>query len=157
MVMKLVMSTSALIGRRPMAVSRFCSQSGEGPFLTPLTSRRPKAGHSEWRRAEIERDFDRAGERAFHRLGRAVLEVADGGGAEIAGDAVDAGTVGPVGREIDLDHRIAEAGTFRVGLPDRRVGGHFDDAVMIVGESDFGAGDQHAAAFDAADCSDSTA
>ena len=29
-----------------MAVSRFCSQSGEGPFLTPRTSRRPKAGHS---------------------------------------------------------------------------------------------------------------
>ena len=29
-----------------MAVSRFCSQSGEGPFLTPLTRRRPKAGHS---------------------------------------------------------------------------------------------------------------
>ena len=45
--MKLVMSTSALIGRRPIAVSRFCSQSGEGPFLTPLTRRRPKAGHSE--------------------------------------------------------------------------------------------------------------
>src|ERR1035437_11168480 len=45
--MKLVMSTSALIGRRPIAVSRFCSQSGEGPFLTPLTRRRPKAGQSE--------------------------------------------------------------------------------------------------------------
>src|SRR5674476_1500680 len=45
--MKLVMSTSALIGRRPIAVSRFCSQSGEGPFLTSLTRRRPKAGQSE--------------------------------------------------------------------------------------------------------------
>ena len=30
-----------------MAVSRFCSQSGEGPFLTPFTSRRPKAGQSD--------------------------------------------------------------------------------------------------------------
>ena len=49
------MSTSALIGRSPIAVSRFCSQSGEGPFLTPLTSRRPKAGHSDgvWPKSSV--------------------------------------------------------------------------------------------------------
>src|SRR5262245_54027384 len=45
--MKLVMSTSALIGRSPIAVSRFCNQSGEDPFLTPRTRRSPKAGHSD--------------------------------------------------------------------------------------------------------------
>ncbi len=44
--MKLVMSTSALIGRSPIAISRFCSHSGELPFFTPRTSRSAKPGHS---------------------------------------------------------------------------------------------------------------
>src|ERR1700689_1167782 len=39
--------TSALIGREPIAVSRFCSQSGDGPFLTPRTRRSAKAGHND--------------------------------------------------------------------------------------------------------------
>ena len=30
-----------------MAVSRFCSHAGDGPFLTPRTSRSPKAGQSD--------------------------------------------------------------------------------------------------------------
>src|SRR4029078_9865241 len=46
-VIKLVMSTSELMGRRPIAVSRFCSQSGEGPFLTPRTKRNQKVGHND--------------------------------------------------------------------------------------------------------------
>ena len=45
--MKLVMSTSALIGRSPIAVSRFCSQAGDGPFLTPRTRRSANAGQSD--------------------------------------------------------------------------------------------------------------
>ena len=88
-----------------MAVSRFCSQSGEGPFLTPRTSRRPKAGHKGG--ASIV-TLTGQGKVPFDRLYRAVLEGADGGRAEIAGDAVDAGAVRPVGREIDFDHRLAE-------------------------------------------------
>src|SRR5450756_2615842 len=44
--MMLVISTSALIGRSPIEVSRFCSQSGDGPFLTPRTRRKAKPGHS---------------------------------------------------------------------------------------------------------------
>ena len=44
--MKLVISTSALIGRNPIEVSRFCSHSGDGPFLTPRTNRSAKPGHS---------------------------------------------------------------------------------------------------------------
>ena len=45
--MKLVMSTSALIGRRPIAFSRFCSHSGDGPFFTPRTRRSANAGQSD--------------------------------------------------------------------------------------------------------------
>ena len=36
------------------ASRRFCSQSGDGPFLTPRTSRSAKAGQSGWRLAEVE-------------------------------------------------------------------------------------------------------
>ena len=43
-VIKFVISTSALIGRSPIAISRFCSQSGDGPFFTPRTRRSAKAG-----------------------------------------------------------------------------------------------------------------
>src|ERR1700722_20291955 len=38
------MSTSALIGLKPIARSRFCIHSGEGPLVTPRTSRKAKAG-----------------------------------------------------------------------------------------------------------------
>ena len=96
--MKLVMSTSALIGRRPMAVSRFCSHSGDGPFFTPRTRRSAKAGHSDGVVAEIERHRDRAGElrRRPASIAR-VVERADAGGGEVARDAVDAGAVGRFG------------------------------------------------------------
>ena len=39
------MSTSALIGRSPIAVSRCCSHAGDGPFFTPRTRRSAKPGH----------------------------------------------------------------------------------------------------------------
>src|SRR5436305_10151340 len=45
--MKLVISTRALIGRRPIAVSLRCSHGGDGPLRTPRTRRSAKAGHSE--------------------------------------------------------------------------------------------------------------
>ena len=44
--MKLVISTNALIGRRPMAIKRSASHLGLGPFLTPLIKRPAKAGQA---------------------------------------------------------------------------------------------------------------
>ncbi len=41
-----MISTSALMGLRPIAFSRFCSQSGEGPFLTPRTTRPANTGQA---------------------------------------------------------------------------------------------------------------
>jgi hypothetical protein len=87
---------------------------GRGAVLDTLDQAQAEGRTQRMGGAEIERDFDGAGERALHRLGRAVLEVADGGGAEIARDAVDAGAVRPVGREVDLDHRLADACPFDV-------------------------------------------
>jgi hypothetical protein len=47
-VRKLVMSTSAEIGLRPIAVSRSCSQRGLGPLRTPRMVRPMKSGHAFW-------------------------------------------------------------------------------------------------------------
>ncbi len=149
--MKLVISTSALIGRKPIAVSRFCSQAGDGPFLTPRTRRSAKAGHSSG--ASI-LHRDRAGELALDRLDGGVLELAHVGRGKIAGDAVHAGAVRPVRRQIDLDHRIVEPGIFGVACADRRVVGQIDDAFVVVGDFQLEFRHQHAAALDAADGAD---
>ena len=68
--MKLVMSTSALIGRSPIAVSRFCSQSGDGPFFTPRTSRSAKAGQSDGVAPKSSVTATGQGTVALHRLRR---------------------------------------------------------------------------------------
>ena len=93
------------------------------PLLQPLRRRAVlDAAHEAQRErraermglAEVELDRDRAGEFALDRLRRALLERADVGRGEIARDAVDAGAVGPVRRQVDVDHRIVEAGVLRV-------------------------------------------
>ena len=109
-------------------------------------------GEAERRRvAEIERDLDRTGAVACDRHHRALDEIAEAGGGEIARDAVDAQCVRPVGRDRDIDHRIVEAGIDGIGLTDRRIRGQIDDALMIVGDAKLAFGQQHAVRLDAAD------
>ena len=88
--MKLVISTSALIGRSPIEVRRFCSHSGDGPFLTPRTSRSAKPGHSV---ASSTVTFTGQGNSPLIGLMRGILELAHVGGGEVARDAVHAGAV----------------------------------------------------------------
>ena len=66
------------------------------------------------------------------------LENAEARRREVARDAVDAGGVGAVRRQIDLDDRIVEPGPLRIDRADRRVLGQFDDAVMLVGKFELG-------------------
>ncbi len=106
------------------------------------------------RRAEIELNLHRGRKLAFDLLDRLVLELAHVGCREIAGDAVHAGAIGPVRREVDLDQRIVELGPLRKACPDRRVSRQLDDAVVIVGDLQLGFRDQHAPAFDVADLAD---
>ena len=96
----------------------------------------------------------RAGEFALHRLDCGIDELAHVGGGKIAGDAVHAGAVLPVRRQIDLDHGIAEPGPFRITLADRRIGRQLHDAVMVFGDLQLGRRAQHAAALDAPDGAD---
>ena len=139
------MSTSALIGLRPIARSRFCIHSGDGPFLTPRTRRSAKAGQrcaSSGAKSSLTAigQSKPPGDRA-RRVG---LQLAEAGGGEIARDAGDAGRVGPVGGQVDVDHGIVEAGVGRIGDADRRVVGQFDDAVVVVGKLELGRRAQHA-------------
>ena len=91
---------------------------------------------------------------ALHRLHDLVDELAHVGGGKVARDAVHAGAVRPVGRELDLDHGIVEPRPLCVDFAERRVGGQFDDALVVLGELHLELGHQHAATFDAADLAD---
>ena len=105
-----------------MAVSRCCSHSGDGPFLTPRTRRSANAGQSDGVAPKSSVTVTGQGNLPSTGLIARVLERAHVGGGEVARDAVHAGAVGPVRRQVDLDHRIVEAGPFGVAGADRRVG-----------------------------------
>jgi hypothetical protein len=114
--MKLVMSTSALIGAQA---------DGLEPLLQPLRRRAVfDAAHEAERErgtqrmglAEVELDRHRAGEFALDRFRHAFLERADVGRGKVARYTVDAGAVRPVRRQVDVEHRVIEAGVFGVSL-----------------------------------------
>ncbi len=93
---------------------------------------------------EIERDGGRAVEASGDGRRRLRLQRPQARRGEVARDSRDARRVGAVGREIDVDDGIVEAGVGRIGPPDRRVVGQVDDAVVIVGQLQFGGRTQHA-------------
>ena len=130
------------------------------PLLQPFRRRAVlDAAHQPQREARAQRGvfhrhLHRAGEFALDLLDAGILELAHVGGGEIAGDAVHAGAILPVRRQIDFEHGIAEAGPLRVGRADRRIGRQFHDAVMVLGNFQLGRRAQHAAALDASDGAD---
>ena len=91
---------------------------------------------------------------ALDRLDRGIFELAHVGGGKIAGDAVNAGAIGAVRRQVDFEHGIAEAGPLCVSAADRRILRQLHDAVVILRQQQFGFRAQHAAALDAADGAD---
>ena len=99
----------------------------------------------------LDRNFDRArvgsgNVRGIHRLQRA-----EPGCRQIAGNAVHPHRVLPVGRHGDVDHRIVQLGICGKAGPHGRVGGEFNDPVMLVAKLEFADRAHHAAALDAAD------
>ena len=80
--------------------------------------------------------------------------MADAGGGEVAGDAVDAEAVGPVGRDVHVEHRIVQPGIIGVGRADRRIVGKLDDPGMVLAELKLARRAHHAAALDPADRGD---
>jgi hypothetical protein len=108
-------------------------------------------------RAELRR-LDRHLDRAFaitgDRLDLTTLERAEAGRREIAGDAMDAGGVGTVRRQVDLDDRVVEMRVGREGRADRRISRQVDDAIMLIRQLKLALGAHHAVAFNAADLAD---
>ena len=149
---KLVMSTSALIGRRPI--------DGQ-PVLQPLRARPvaqladgaaedPGAGLGPVdlpARAAAERG--RRPARGCHGFSVPMPAAARSRAMPRTAEAVAA-----VRRDADLDHRIVEPGPLRIGHADRRILGQVDDAGVVVAEAHLARGQQHAGAAHAADLAD---
>ncbi|OIQ64121.1 hypothetical protein GALL_543330 [mine drainage metagenome] len=105
-------------------------------------------------RCILDRHFHRAREFPLDDADAGVLELAHVGGRKIARDAVHAGAVLPVRRQVDFKHGIAEAGPLRIGSANGRIGRKFHDAVVVFGNLQLCRRAQHAAALDSADGAD---
>ena len=151
MVKKLVMSTSVLIGRRPIDVSRSCSHCGLGP-LRRLRMVRPRIQGQASGQSICQRGPPRNAGAIFARLPR--LQRADAGGGKIARDAAHREAVAAVRRDADIDHRIVEAGPSRVRHADRCILRQIEDAGVVVAKTHLALGQQHAGAAHAADLAD---
>ncbi len=130
------------------------------PLLQPLGGGAVlDAAHQPQRKARTQRsvfhrNLHQTGEFTLDRLDTGLDELAHVGGGEIARDAVHAGAVLAVRRQIDFEHGIAEAGPFGIALADGRIRRQLHDAVMVLGNLKLSRRAQHAAAFDASDGAD---
>ena len=144
---KFVMSTMLLIGFRPIAVSRYCSHSGEGCTVTFSNTsalyrgQRSRSSICTWIAAAP------CGQQVELRPGRVSVLPEDGG--DFARHAVMAPQVGPVrdALVVDLDDAVGDAAGER--RADLRV--EFEDAGVIAVDAEFRAAGQHAVALDAVD------
>ncbi len=101
-------------------------------------------------RREIELHPHWAREAAGNRRNRRRRQHAEPGRGEVARGAGDAGGVGAVRRQINVDDGIAQPRPLRINSADRRVIGQFHDALRIAGQLQFARRAQHAQRFDAA-------
>ena len=95
-------------------------------------------------------DRYRAGEAAGNLLHRDWLQLAESESGEIAGDAVNAHAIGPVGGNRHVEHRIG-AVIFGKGHADRGFDRQLYDPVVIVAQSQFGDRAHHPVRLDPAD------
>ena len=153
---RLVTSTSAEIGRSPMAFSRSCTHWGEGPFFTPRIKRPANIGQAAAASgAKFERTVYRA-RRTCPGTGVtapvfSVPKPPPPDRARCRTRSVQSPRLGVMATSITGSVKAERVGR---RAPDRRVGGKFDDAVMLVGEQKLALRTQHAARFDAADGGD---
>ena len=101
--------------------------------------------------SEIKLDTDRTGKSAGHRNDRRRRQSAEPRRGKIAGNSGDRHGIGAVRRQVDFDDRVVEPGPLRIGHADAGILRQFENAAVILGEFEFGAGTEHAVRFDAAD------
>ena len=98
----------------------------------------------------VDMDGDRAGELAFDRDGVERFQSAQTARGEVTGDAANPQSIGAVGGDLNVDHRIVQAAVVDEPRTQRGVCGQVDDAVVIIGQHQFAFRTQHAIGFDAA-------
>ena len=137
------MSTTLLIGRCPAAIRRAFSQAGDGPsrhvLEQPRGEPRAQVGH-----LDVDRE---AGDRVAGRMAvlapRRGRERRAGRGVDLARDAVDGEAVGPVRRDLQLEH----VGGDRQHVGERRPGGErvveHHDPVVVGADRDLVLGQDH--------------
>ena len=102
-----------------------------------------------WREIELDRNGTR--KPARDRRHRLALQFAEPRRREVAGNAIDTRGIRAVGQEIDLDERVIERCPLRISRADGGRVRQIENAVMIIGQFEFGARTKHAVGFDAAD------
>ena len=137
---RLVTSTSALIGRRPIATSRSCNQRGDGPLRRPRSARpstktQARGSAISHRTGEAKAAGTGAGAKGFKRP--------EPRRRQVARHAAHGQRVAPVRRDADLDHRIVEPRPGGVGRPERRILRQVHDARVVVAEPHLARGKQH--------------
>ena len=99
------MSTTFEIGRWPAAISRAFSHGGLGPIVTFSNTLAVKRGHSSFGVCTV---IVMPAELAVGSRGRVSTAAgssgAPGGGVDLPRDAVDREAVGPVRRDLELEH-----------------------------------------------------
>ena len=148
------MSTSALMGLSPMAPQPLLQPFRRGGVVDAAHQAERKSAAEFRPVAEIEPHLDRAFADAGDGRRRRRPQPAQPARGEVAGDALDAGGIGPVRRQPDLDHRIVETRPGGEARTHRRVLGKIDDALMVVGELQLPFRQHHAETLDAADPAD---
>src|SRR3984893_12252550 len=102
-----------------------------------------------WR--EIEPDRNRTRKPALDRRHGLALQFAEPRRREVAGNSVYTRSIGAVRQEIDLDERVIERCPWRISRAYGRSVRQFENAVMVIGQFEFGARTKHAVRFNAAD------
>ena len=103
----MVTSTTLLIGRMPASISRRFIQSGDSPIVTPATSatkRGQRSGASTTTVAPATVGNDACPASAY-----SIVERQSEVRGEVTGDADHAHRVGPVRRDLEVEHDVVEA------------------------------------------------
>ena len=135
----------------PACVRRALSHAGDSPMRTPRMTVAPYRGHRSGSAISTAMALGRrsAAERRRGGDGRR-RQLAPGRRRDLAGDAVDAEAVGPVRRQLELEHRLAHRQVALQRLADDPVTRQHGDAGALLLVAELLLAHDHAVALDAA-------
>ena len=145
------MSTTFEIGRWPAAISRCLSHSGDGPICTSSNTRAVKRRQisgsisiETWSSAESSPRGSASASVGSSASGAPRHRV------QVARHAVDAHQVGPVGRDLELEHLVGDRQVLGERRAHRDVAVEHHDPVVVLADADLVLGQDHPARLHAA-------